>query len=84
MLCFSKFKTLIAARLGLAILMVTMDRNEYSITRFHSDSLKEFVMKESQETGFVLGISKKFQFGMARNSWAELIKKISISEALLS
>lgn len=54
-LCFSKFKTLIAARLGLAILMVMMDRNECGITRFHSDSLKEFVMKESQEVGFVLG-----------------------------
>lgn len=54
-LCFNKFKTLIAARLGLAILMVMMDRNECCITRLHSDSLKEFVMKENQEIGFVLG-----------------------------
>ncbi|MCM1141271.1 MAG: hypothetical protein NC453_22110 [Muribaculum sp.] len=54
-LCFTDFKTSIAARLGLAILMVMMDRNECGITRFHSESLKEFVMKESQEIGFVLG-----------------------------
>lgn len=55
MLSFTEFKTLIAARLGLAMLMIVMDRNECSITRFHSDSLNEFVMKESQEIGFVLG-----------------------------
>lgn len=54
-LSFTEFKTLIAARLGLAILMIMMDRNECAITRFHSDTLEEFVMKESQEIGFVLG-----------------------------
>ena len=32
----------------------------------------------------LLGINKKFQFSMARNSWDELVKRISLSEILLS
>lgn len=55
MLCFTDFKTLIAARMALAVLMVMMDRNECGITLFYSESLEKFVMKESQEIGFVLG-----------------------------
>lgn len=72
MLSFTEFKTLIAARLGLAILMIMMDRNECSITRFHSDSLNEFVMKESQEIGFVLGtyasLDDKYHYAVMASS----------------
>ncbi len=32
----------------------------------------------------LLGINKEFQFSMARNSWNELIKNISLSEIILS
>lgn len=59
------------------------------ISRFYKNSsdyksISKAILKDMTALYKLLGINKKFQFSMARNSRDELMKKISLSEVLLS
>lgn len=66
-LCFTELKTLITARLALAILFIMLDRNECSITRMYSPSLRECITQHNS-LAYVLGtyrtIDDKYHFGV--------------------
>lgn len=47
-------------------------------------SLRKAIKRDMNTLFKLLGINKEFQFSMARNSWDELIKNISMSEIILS
>lgn len=60
-----------------------------NISKFYNDhteyqSIRNIVIRDMAALFKLLGINKKFQFSMARNSWDELMKNISLSETLLS
>lgn len=47
-------------------------------------SIRRAIKRDMDALFKLLGINKEFQFSMARNSWDELIKNISLSEIILS
>ncbi len=49
-----------------------------------SQAIRVAIKRDMNTLFKLLGINKKFQFSMARNSWDELIKNISLSEIILS
>ncbi|MCM1140134.1 MAG: hypothetical protein NC453_16335 [Muribaculum sp.] len=73
-LCFSELKTLITARLALAILFIMLDRNECSITRMHSPSLLECITHHNS-LAYVLGTYRttddKYHFGVIAQTNAD-------------
>ncbi|MDE6003990.1 MAG: hypothetical protein K2G88_01205, partial [Oscillospiraceae bacterium] len=71
---FDGFRTLIGARLALAILFIMMDSNGCSITRMHSDTLNKCI--ESQGgMGFILGtyrtIDDRYHFAVTANEHSD-------------
>ncbi|MCM1141272.1 MAG: site-specific integrase [Muribaculum sp.] len=60
-----------------------------SISKFYNNAgdykaISKAISNDMAALFKLLGIIKKFQFSMARNSWDELVKRISLSELLLS
>lgn len=60
-----------------------------NISKFYNgyaeyQSIRNIIIRDMVALFKLLGIKKKFQFSMARNSWDELMRNISPSEILLS
>lgn len=70
-LCFNELKSLITARLALAILFIMLDRNGCSITRMYSPSLSECI-KQHNSFAYILGtyrtIDDRYHFGVLAQS----------------
>lgn len=61
----------------------------FNISKFYNvsteyQSIRRAIKRDMDALFKLLGINKEFQFSMARNSWDELIKNISLSEIILS
>lgn len=73
-LCFTELKTLITARMALAILFIMLDRNECLVTRMHSPSLHECITQHNR-LAYVLGtyrtIDDKYHFGVIAQATAD-------------
>lgn len=73
-LCFSELNTLITARLALAVLFIMLDRNECSITRMHSPSLRKCITQHTR-LAYVLGmyrtIDDRYHFGVIAQTNAD-------------
>lgn len=63
---------------------VLFNTGRYYKVSNESQSIRMIIKRDMNAIFKLLGINKKFQFSMARNSWNELIKNISLSEIILS